>query len=71
MLRVRAIWDSTPALFPDSYGYLGIAEFELSNPELYAGPRGFTVPLLYKLASSNPQSIVFLQVFLFCGISDI
>ena len=63
-LRVRAIWESTPALFPDSYGYLAISEFSLSNPELYTGSRGFTVPLLYKLASSQPQTILFLQVIL-------
>ena len=55
------VWES----YSDSYDYLTQSNISLTSAEFYAPhkkdgfyPRSFTIPLFYKLASSDPDTII-------------
>lgn len=64
-------WDASLwGEFSDSYDYIAQSKTPLSDKEFYFPqktanfyPRPFTVPLFYKLASSNPDRIIPAQIF--------
>jgi len=67
-------WDSRKWLeYSDTEDYIHQSKIPISSPEFWAPhhseafyPRPFTVPLLYKLAGSEPVKIVLLQKFIHC-----
>jgi len=67
-------WDSRKWLeFSDTEDYLTQSKIPLDNREFWAphhsvsfNPRPFTVPLFYKMAGSDPVSIVMLQKYIHC-----
>jgi hypothetical protein len=67
-------WDSRKWLeFSDTEDYINQSKIPLSSREFLAPhhsgtffPRPFTVPLLYKLAGSEPVTIVILQKYIHC-----
>lgn len=59
-------------IFPDCYDYLAQSKIDLFNlsfffptKDLVTFPRAFSIPLIYKLAGSDPQTIVLMQKIIY------
>ena len=67
--RIEPLWE----FFPDSSDYKIQSEYSIFSldffspkPKINLAPRPFTIPLFYKIASSNPYKMIMLQKIAYC-----
>jgi hypothetical protein len=68
VFRIRAIQHVIPAQFNDTTGYVQEAHAPILSTDFLLGPRGFTIPLFFKIVGVQVNRIVWLQAIfgLFC-----
>lgn len=67
--RIRAVQHVNPWQSPDTKGYIQQARGSIFSTDFFLGHRGFTIPLLYKIAGIQIDRIVWFQALasLLCG----